>query len=88
MSLLLGEGPIRRFIRRRRGERKLRGSPQERVKVAVRVKYGEVDGVKVTYVASGEITPEDWRRLVRERKEDEFIRKVVGELKEMGFVWV
>jgi len=89
MNVLQG-GPVRRFIRKKREERRLRGSPQERLVpravLTKKVKYGDVDGVRVTYVASGEISLEDWRRLVREKKDEEFIRKVVDELREMGFI--
>jgi len=80
MSLLLGENPIRRRLER------LGGSPQaRRATLTKRVKYGVVDGVRVTYVASGEVDLEDWRRLVKEGKDEEFIRKVVDELRKMDF---
>lgn len=57
-----------------------------RVVVAKRLKPLLLDGVKVTYVASGEINMLDWRRLVKEKKDEEFTKKVIDELEKMGFI--
>lgn len=58
---------------------------QEKVAVMKRCRIHKIDDVRIVHAARAEIEIEDWRRLVKEKRDEDFMRKLEELLRKLGF---